>query len=60
MAERSRHSDLIRRWLDQHEAEVDALAYGRIEFVFANGSPPRVEVKRAEQLVAAVVAPQLD
>lgn len=50
MAERAKHSDRIRRWVDQHEAELDALCYGRLEFIFTEGAVPRVKFERAEQL----------
>ena len=51
MAERCSHADVIRRWLDAHAAEVDALVYGQVTFIFSNGNPPRVKIERAEQIV---------
>jgi hypothetical protein len=50
VVERRRNSEIIAAWLALHQVEVDALTYGKIEFVFTNGIHPRVTVQRSEQL----------
>lgn len=61
MAERRRNSEVILRWVEQHAAELDALIYGQVAFIFTNGMHPRVKVERQEQIDCAPrVVPEMD
>ena len=61
MTERRRNSEVILRWVESHAAELDALIYGEVAFVFTNGIHPRVQIKRSEQIdCAPSVVPGMD
>jgi hypothetical protein len=51
---RCRRVDLMIRYLEEHRAEIEALTYGRVEFVAAGPAPLRASIQRSDQIVEDV------